>query len=300
MSNSEKKLPNVLITGGTDGLGRGAAEFLAAQGYRVFAGSRNAQRRAELAEVAQKKNLPLEVLPLDVTDDSSVEAAVAEVERRAGSIDVLINNAGIAIGAVMEEITQADLHKQFETNFFGVVRATQKVLPGMRRRRRGRIINISSIAGIVASPIVGPYTASKHALEAISDTMRLELHPFGILVVLIEPGFIPTSINRNAAELSSAYVANAPRSPYRGVYEAFQTAWQKTTEASKYTPEDCARVILRAIEDTPPRARYLVTKDAKIANAMKWLFSDRAFDRAMIKRFGLEGVGKNRAEEGKS
>lgn len=290
MSNSEKKLSTVLITGGTDGLGRGAAEFLAGRGYRVFAGSRKAQRRAELAEFAKQKNLPIEVLPLDVTDDSSVDSAVAEAERRAGSIDVLVNNAGIAIGAVMEEITQADLHKQFETNFFGVVRVTQKVLPGMRRRRRGRIINISSIAGKVASPIVGPYTASKHALEAISDTMRLELHSFGIPVVLIEPGFIPTSINRNAAELSSAYVANAPQSPYRSVYEGFQSAWQKTTNASKYTPEDCARVILRAIEDDPPRARYLVTKDAKIANAMKWLFSDRAFDRAMIKRFGLDAV----------
>jgi NAD(P)-dependent dehydrogenase (short-subunit alcohol dehydrogenase family) len=299
MSNPEKKLSNVLITGGTDGLGRGASEFLASRGYRVFAGSRNAQRRAELADFAQKKNLPLEVLPLDVTDDSSVEAAVAEVERRAGSIDILINNAGIAIGAVMEEITQADLHKQFETNFFGVVRVTQKVLPGMRRRRRGRIINMSSIAGKVASPIVGPYTASKHALEAISDTMRLELHPFGIFVVLIEPGFIPTSINRNAAELSSAYVAGAPKSPYRGVYEAFQTAWQKTTEGSKYTPEDCARVILRAIEDDPPRARYLVTKEAKIANAMKWFFSDSAFDRLMHKRFGLGAAPKNVAEEKK-
>jgi NAD(P)-dependent dehydrogenase (short-subunit alcohol dehydrogenase family) len=299
MSNHEKKLSTVLITGGTDGLGRGASEFLASRGYRVFAGSRNAQRRAELADFAQKKNLPLEVLPLDVTDDSSVEAAVAEVERRAGSIDVLINNAGIAIGAVMEEITQADLHKQFETNFFGVVRVTQKVLPGMRRRRRGRIINMSSIAGKVASPIVGPYTASKHALEAISDTMRLELHPFGIFVVLIEPGFIPTSINRNAAELSSAYVAGAPKSPYRGVYEAFQTTWQKTTEASKYTPEDCARVILRAIEDDPPRARYLVTKEAKIANALRWFFSDSAFDRLMLKRFGLDPAAKNVAEEKK-
>jgi NAD(P)-dependent dehydrogenase (short-subunit alcohol dehydrogenase family) len=299
MSNPEKKLSTVLITGGTDGLGRGASEFLASRGYRVFAGSRNAQRRAELADFAQKKNFPLEVLPLDVTDDSSVEAAVAEVERRAGSIDVLINNAGIAIGAVMEEITQADLHKQFETNFFGVVRVTQKVLPGMRRRRRGRIINMSSIAGKVASPIVGPYTASKHALEAISDTMRLELHPFGIFVVLIEPGFIPTSINRNAAELSSAYVAGAPKSPYRGVYEAFQTAWQKTTEGSKYTPEDCARVIFRAIEDDPPRARYLVTKEAKIANAMKWFFSDSAFDRLMHKRFGLGAAPKNVAEEKK-
>lgn len=299
MSNTEKKLSTVLITGGTDGLGRGAAEFLAARGYRVFAGSRNAQRRAELADFAQKKNLALEVLPLDVTDDASVESAVAEVERRAGSIDVLINNAGIAIGAVMEEISQADLHKQFETNFFGVVRVTQRVLPGMRRRRCGRIINLSSIAGKIASPLMGPYSSSKHALEAISDSMRLEVYPFGIHVVLIEPGFIPTSINRNAAELSSVYAANAEKSPYRGVYQGFFKTWQQTTDASKYTPEDCARVILRAFQDTPPRARYLVTRDAKIGSAMKRFFSDRAFDRAMIKRFALDSVRKNAAEESK-
>ena len=287
MPTPEKKLPNVLITGGTDGLGRGAAEFLAARGYRVFAGSRNAERRAELAKFAQEKKLPIEVLPLDVTNDASVDAAVAEAERRAGSVDVLINNAGIAIGAVMEEISIADLRKQFDTNFFGAVRVSQRVLPGMRRRGRGRIINMSSIAGKVSSPLMGPYSASKHALEAFSDSLRLELYSFGIPVVMIEPGFIPTSINRNAAELSSAYASNAEKSAYRGIYQGFLGAWQKTTKASRYTPEDCARVILRAIEDTPPRARYLVTKEAKITNALKSLLSDRAFDRILIKRLGL-------------
>jgi len=300
MPTSENKLTNVFITGGTDGLGRGAAAFLAARGYRVFAGGRNEQRRDELAKFAKEKNLPIEVLPLDVTDDASVSAAVAEADRRAGSIDVLINNAGIAIGAVMEEISLADLRKQFETNFFGVVRVTQRVLPGMRKRGRGRIINMSSIAGKVASPVLGPYSASKHALEAISDSQRLELFPYGIAVVLIEPGFIPTSMNRNAAEYSSAYITNAPNSSYSGVYQAFQTAWQKTTSASRYTPEDCARVILSAIEDNPPRARYLVTKDAKIASAMKRFFSDRAFDAGMIKRFGLANVRAKIAAEKKS
>jgi NAD(P)-dependent dehydrogenase (short-subunit alcohol dehydrogenase family) len=298
MPRFEKELPNILITGGTDGLGRGAAEFLASRGYRVFAGSRNAQRCAELADFARKKNLRIEVLALDVTQDVSVDIAVAEAESRAGSIDVLVNNAGIAIGAVMEEISLADLRQQFETNFFGAVRVTQRVLPGMRRRGRGRIINMSSIAGKIASPLMGPYSASKHALEAISDSLRLELYPFGVSVVLIEPGYIPTSMNRNAAELSTVYAAKAETSPYRGVYQAFLRVWQKTTHASKYTPEDCARVILRAIEDAPPRARYLVTREAKIASAMKRLFSDRAFDRSMIKRLGLgDAVKKTTAEK---
>ena len=116
-------------------------------------------------------------------------------------MDVLVNNAGIAIAAVMEEITLADLRKQFETNYFGLVRMSQRVLPGMRRKLSGRIINMSSIAGKLTSPLFGPYSSSKHAVEAISDAMRLELYPFGIQVVLIEPGYIPTSMNRNAGEL---------------------------------------------------------------------------------------------------
>lgn len=294
---SEKKPTNVFITGGTDGLGRGAAEFLAARGYRVFAGGRNARRREVLAQFAKEKNLPVEVLPLDITDDASVDAAVAETERRAGAIDVLINNAGIAIGAVMEEISIADLQKVFDTNFFGVVRVMQRVLPGMRKRGRGRLINMSSIAGKISSPVLGAYSASKHALEAVSDSQRLELFPFGISVVLIEPGFIPTGLNRSAAELSSAYLANVGRSPYRGVYQAFRTQWEKTTTASHYTPEDCARVILRAVEDDPPRDRYLVTKDAKIASVMKRILSGRTFDRAMIKRFGLEALRKTTQTE---
>jgi NAD(P)-dependent dehydrogenase (short-subunit alcohol dehydrogenase family) len=287
---SQDKLGTVLVTGGTDGLGRAAAILLAQRGYRVFAGGRNADRRNALEQLAREKKLPLEVLDLDVTDDASVNNAVAEIERRAGPVDILINNAGIAIGAMIEEIKLADLRKQFETNFFGAIRVLQRVLPQMRRQRRGRIINMSSIAGKVAIPVMGPYSASKHALEAASDALRLELFPFGVHVVLIEPGYIPTSMNQNATELSSAYVQIAEKSPYKGVYQGFQTTWKKTTDSSRYTPEDCARVILQAIEDEPPRARYLVTKEAKIANRMKWLLSDRAFDSGIVKRFGLEPV----------
>lgn len=227
---------------------------------------------------------------MDVCDDALVDNAVSEIERRAGPVNILVNNAGIAIGAMIEEIKLADLRKQFETNFFGAIRVIQRVAPQMRQQRRGRIINMSSIAGKVAVPVMGPYSASKHALEAASDALRLELFPFGVHVVLIEPGYIPTRMNQNATELSSAYVKGGETSPYRGVYQGFQNAWKKTTDASQYTPEDCARVILQSIEDDPPRARYLVTREAKIANRMKWLFTDRAFDGGIVKRFGLEAV----------
>jgi NAD(P)-dependent dehydrogenase (short-subunit alcohol dehydrogenase family) len=288
MSNAQRTNGRIaLITGGTDGLGRAAAVMLAARGYRVFAGGRNAERVAALQQLAQERKLPLTAIELDVCDDSSVGRAVKGIEESAGTVDVLVNNAGIAIAAVMEEITLTDLRRQFETNFFGLVRMTQRVLPGMRRKLAGRIINMSSIAGKLVSPLFGPYSSSKHAVEAVSDAMRLELYPFGIQVVLIEPGYIPTSMNRNAGELSAAYAKGAAKSPYKAVYEGFLKAWGKTTKASQYTPEDCARVILRAIEDDPPRARYPVTRPAKIGVLLRRLLSDRAMDRQMRKTMGI-------------
>jgi NAD(P)-dependent dehydrogenase (short-subunit alcohol dehydrogenase family) len=179
------------------------------------------------------------------------------------------------------------LRRQFETNYFGLVRISQRVLPAMRRKLRGRIINMSSIAGKLVSPLFGPYSSSKHAVEAVSDAMRLEVYPFGIQVVLIEPGYIPTSMNRNAGELSSAYAKGAEQSPYQAVYQGFLNAWSKTTKSPQYTPEDCARVIVRAVEDDPPRARYPVTREAKIGIlARRWL-SDRAMDRQMRKTMGI-------------
>jgi NAD(P)-dependent dehydrogenase (short-subunit alcohol dehydrogenase family) len=276
-----------LITGGTDGLGRAAAVMLAQRGYRVFAGGRNAERIAVLQRFADERKLLLTAMELDVCDDTSVNRAVAEIEKTAGTVDVLVNNAGIAIAAVMEEITLAHLHKQFETNFFGLVRLSQRVLPGMRQKLSGRIINMSSIGGKLASPLFGPYSSSKHAVEAVSDAMRLEVYPFGIRVVLIEPGYIPTSMNQNAAELSSAYAKGAEQSPYKAVYQGFLNAWGKTTKSSHYTPEDCARVVMRAIEDDPPRARYPVTREAKIGILARRLLSDRAMDRQMRKKMGI-------------
>jgi NAD(P)-dependent dehydrogenase (short-subunit alcohol dehydrogenase family) len=276
-----------LITGGTDGLGRAAAVMLAERGFRVFAGGRNAERVAALQQSARERKLSLSAMELDVCDDASVERAVAEIEKSAGTVDVLVNNAGIAIAAVMEEITLVDLRRQFETNYFGLVRMSQRVLPGMRRKLSGRIINMSSIAGKLVSPLFGPYSSSKHAVEAVSDAMRLEVYPFGIEVVLIEPGYIPTSMNRNAAELSSAYAKGAEQSPYKAVYQGFLSAWDKTTKSSHYTPEDCARVILRAVEDDPPRARYPVTREAKIGILARRLLSDRAMDRQMRKAMGI-------------
>ncbi len=290
MSSEQKRarLEPVLVTGATDGLGRATAILLAGRGYRVFAAGRSAERRADLERVAREKNLPMETLELDVTSDASVETAIAEIERRAGPVAALVNNAGIGIGAAMEEISIDDMRKQLDTNVFGVLRVTQRVLPGMRKMRGGRIINMSSVAGKIASPILGPYCASKHALEAISDSMRLELHPFGVHVILIEPGYISTSIGRNSMELSANYANSAESSPYAPAYQAFRASFIKSMKNSRTTPEDCAAVILRAMEAERPRARYTVTPEAKMTLRMRWLLPDRIMDRMVRKSLGIE------------
>ena len=279
-----------LITGGTDGLGKAAAIRLAQSGYRVFAAGRNAERRAALASLAREEKLPLECLELDVSDDASVNRAVSEIENRAGSVDVLLNNAGIAVMATMEEISQPDLHLQFETNFFGVVRVTQRVLPGMRARRRGRILNVSSVSGILSSPLFGPYCSSKFALEAISDAWRLELLPFGIHVIVLQPGFIQTNMVNASVQLSSSYTHGAAASPYAGLYRNFLGYWKKSTgkRKKKYQPEDFAKVVLRALRDTPPKPRYPVTREASTLRILRRLFTDRMFDRFTIRAMGID------------
>jgi NAD(P)-dependent dehydrogenase (short-subunit alcohol dehydrogenase family) len=287
----------VLITGATSGLGRATAIRLAERGYRVFAGGRSAERLAALEAEARERRLPLAALGLDVTDDASVARAVAQVRGEAGAIDALVNNAGIAIVAPMEEIALDDLRRQFETNFFGAVRVAQQVLPEMRARRRGRIINVSSIAGKLTLPLFGPYSSSKFALEAITDALRLELHPFGIHAVLIEPGYIPTDMENAALALSARYAEGAERSPYAQVYRGFRRSWKQTTREPRSRPEDCARVILRALTDTPPRARYTVTRAARLAVIARRLFSDRALDRRILRSYGLDRV-ENPGEPG--
>jgi len=281
----------VLVTGGTSGLGRATAIGLAARGYRVFAGGRSEERRSAVEAEARERNLPLTALEMDVTDDASVARALSRVRAESGAVDVLVNNAGIAIVAAMEEITLEDLRRQFETNFFGVLRVTQQVLPAMRERRRGRIINVSSVAGKLVSPLFGPYSSSKFALEAMTDALRLELHHLGIYAVLIEPGYIPTDMENAALSLSQRYAEGSEASPYAAVYRGFRRAWKQTTDRPRYRPENCAEVILRALVETPPRPRYTVTREARLTALARRLVPDRALDRWILRAYGLNRMG---------
>jgi len=285
MSDSGTKQKSVLITGATDGLGKAAALLLAQRGYRVFAAGRSAEKRAQLDALAREKNLALESIALDVCDDRSVEAAVHAVLSKAGAIDVLINNAGVNYTAAVEDLTMQDWRAQFETNFFGVLRVTRAVVPHMRERRSGRILMMSSLSGLVTPPTQGAYSSSKHALEGLSNALRLELFPFGIDVVLIEPGYIVTGIQKAATDLSKPYLQKG--GPYAPLYTRFLSSVNNTRAKSKTTPEDCARVMLEAIEAEKPKPRYGVTSLAPFVRWSKRLLTDSAMDAMLRRQYGI-------------
>jgi len=277
----------VLITGGTDGLGKATAMLLARRGYSVFAAGRSAAKREELEHLSHNEHLPLHSIEMDVSENASVQIAIKAVLEKGGGIDVLINNAGIGYMAVVEELRMSDFRQQFEINLFGVLRVTQAVLSHMRQRRHGRIVMMSSVAGLVSPPTYGAYSSSKHALEGLSNALRLELYPFGVDVILIEPGYIVTNFQQTAKDLSQPYAERAAGSPYAKIYSAAWAASKVGRERSNATPDDCARVILRAIESSHPKARYTVTSMAKAVSIGKRILPDALFDSVLRWRFGL-------------
>ena len=280
-------MQTILITGATDGLGRAAALLLAQHGYRVYAAGRSAEKRAELTRIASENKYPLETMEMDVTDDSSVQLAVESVLDKRGAIDVLINNAGVGYMAVVEELRPKDFRQQFETNVFGVLRVTQAVLPHMRVRRRGRILMMSSVAGLVSPPTYGAYSSSKHAVEGLTNALRLEMYPFGVEVILIEPGYIVTNFQQTAKQLGQPYAEGAKTGPYAKIYSGAWEGSNKGRGSSKTTPEDCARVILEAIKSSHPKARYPVTPMAKWLSIGKRILPDTLLDSIMRRRFGI-------------
>ena len=285
--SAERGTQTVLTTGATDGLGKAAALLLAGRGYRVFAAGRSSAKRAQLDALAKEKNLPLETVEMDVCDDGSVQKAVSSVYQKAGAIDVLINNAGfVQVGAV-EDLRLEDWRRQFETNLFGVIRVTQAVLPRMRERRKGRILMMSSVSGFVTPPTQGAYSASKHAIEALSNALRHELYPFGIHTILIQPGYIMTNIQSTAMDLAQPYQEKFKTGPYARIYASYLGNASSTRAQSKTTPEDCARIMLKAIEAPRPKARYGVTPLATFAKWAKWLLTDNAADRMIRRRYGI-------------
>jgi len=272
----------VLVTGASSGIGRATALEFARRGYRVFAAARTASALAELSAASSA----ITAVTMDVTDPASVRVGWAKIEAETGGagIDVLVNNAGFALTGPLEVLTDDDIRRQFATNVFGLLSLTRIVLPGMRARRSGRIINISSVLGRFAMPGVGAYAATKYAVEALSDAMRQEVAGFGIRVVIMEPGFVATNI----AGASDAHASSGTSVP--DAYAPLVAASQKymSDQMAKATPaETIATAIVKAAEDRDPRTRYVVPARARALITLLTSLPDRLYDRAMRRTLGL-------------
>jgi len=245
-----------VVTGTSTGIGFATSVNLARHGFRVFAGMRNLRKADPLRAAATEANLPIEVIPFDVTSTESVSRAFETVSAH-GPVDVLVNNAGIG-GATPLELTPEDEHRRmFETNYFGAIRCIQAVLPAMRERRRGTIVNVTSIGGLVASPNQVAYSASKWALECAGEALAHEVRRFGIRVVNVEPGVVMTSIFENSAE-ATRYDKTSPYQPLtRRNGKLFAAGFRDPAQ-----PDDVAETILAAITSKEYRLRWLVGKDA--------------------------------------
>jgi NAD(P)-dependent dehydrogenase (short-subunit alcohol dehydrogenase family) len=261
----------VLITGTSSGFGQLLGRSLLARGHRVFGASRQPSPAAGDAPRLQ----------LDVRDAASVTACVDEVRRMAGPIDVLVNNAGYVHEGPLEELPIEDMQAIFETNFFGAVRMTTAVLPDMRTRRFGRIINVTSLAGLIPLPYLGPYCASKHALESYSESLRHELLPLGVSVAIVEPGYFNTGIATRKLRTSARIADYDPHR--RRMYEVFAR-----DEDRAKGPEPVVDLLTRLVEGRRKGLRHVIGPDAMMYR-LRGFIPQALWERGMRLTLGLDG-----------
>ena len=274
----------VLITGCSTGIGRATAKYLAARDLTVYATARKVDSIKDLEEHGCK------VLQLDVTDEDSMQSAVAAVEEQEGAVGALVNNAGYSLSGAVESVSMEEIRRQFETNVLGLIRMCQLVLPGMRRQRHGRIVNLSSMGGKVTFPGGGIYHATKFSVEGLSDVLRWEVRGFGIDVSIIEPGLIRTEFGHAAV---GALGRATEDDETGGAYEKFNSDVAATTSGAyegamsrmAAEPEAVARAIHKAITRRRPKPRYVITLGARLLIAMRRLLPDRGWDATMATQF---------------
>ena len=277
--DSQEKI--AVITGSSSGIGFETSLLLARKGFYTYATMRNLNKSQKIKDIAEKENLPLNVLQLDVTDDKSVKDTINQIQDEKARIDVLVNNAGYDVMGAVEDLSIDEFKSQFETNFFGVIRVTKEVIPIMRNQGGGNIINISSVGGRIGIPLNTAYISSKFAVEGLSESMRYELEQFGIDVILIEPGAVKSNFFENAdVKVNNNNTTNSTKtSLYSQLTQKIIKGFEPILESSSSSlPTDVAKVIYQAIESTNRQVRYLVGKDAaSIINARQNL-SDKEFE----------------------
>ncbi|WP_310832738.1 SDR family oxidoreductase [Paenibacillus pedocola] len=269
-----------LITGTSSGFGLLTALTLAARGYHVIATMRDLGRKEELIRHAEEADVlnRIHLMTLDVTDSESIESAVSAIMDRFGRIDVLVNNAGFAVGGFVEEVSMEEWRHQMDTNFFGLVEVTKAVLPVMRQQRGGSIINVSSVSGLIGFPGYAPYAASKYAVEGFSESLRQELLPFGIRVILVEPGSFRTSIWGKGID----GIRTSEDSPYNKQLTEVLRYSRRTAETAP-DPRQVAELIGKLVFMRAPKLRYPIGKGSKVLSIGKALLPWKTLERFIAK-----------------
>jgi short-subunit dehydrogenase len=270
MAKTERKI--ALVTGASSGIGLATAATLNREGYKVYGTS----RKALPGEVRNG----VRMIACDVTDDASVAAAVAFVHNESGQIDLLVNNAGYAVSGAAEESSIEQVRALFDTNFLGIVRVTNAVLPMMRAQGQGRILNIGSIFGLIPGPFGAYYAASKHAIEGYSESLDHEVRNFGIRVAVIEPWATKTSIEANSPQ------GDLPVAAYASMWAKYKTAFDLAMVAGD-TPEDVAATVVAAAQDVVPRLRYPSGRAARQTSLARRFLPRALFDRSLRKQFNI-------------
>ena len=286
--------PVVFITGCSSGFGLLTAARLAAKGYTVVATMRDLKKEGNLTSEVNRRGGAVEVLQMDVTDKQSVTRAVERIKMGHGRIDVLVNNAGYGIGGFFEDLTDEEIRAQMETNFFGVQNVTRAVIPLMRQCRRGKIINISSVAGFSASPAFSAYNASKWALEAFSEGLRYELQFFGIDVLLIEPGTYKTKIFYENAQYARHF--DNPDSPYFVWSQHLRKKVMDYVNDCHKDPEEIGIMVEKLIRAKNPPFRNIPDIESQVLYWLRRILPFRVYS-AMIRMFFMEGFSKSRSVE---
>ena len=259
MTSSSPADKVAVVTGSSTGIGYETSLILARNGFLTYATMRNLNKSENMKMVATKESLPIQVKQLDVTDDVSVTNAIQAISSETGRIDVLVNNAGYGLNGAFEDLAMDEIKAQYETNVFGLIRTTQAVLPIMRRQKSGTIVNISSGAGRFGFPSGSAYVSTKFAVEGLSESISYELEPFGIKVVIVEPGVIRTNF---ADGLVVAKKSKDPSSPYSQLMQKAASGFEKMMKNAS-SPDLVANVVLNAVRNENPSLRYLAGNDVE-------------------------------------
>jgi len=264
----------VLITGASSGMGKAAAQLLVANGYNVYAAARRTEQMVDLQQIG------INIIYMDLSDDPSIKSGVNTIIEAEGIIDILINNAGFGLMGAIEDVLLSRAKEQMEVNVFGLARLTQLVLPFMRRQKSGKIVNITSTSGKMATPLSGWYSASKFAVEALSDSLRLEVKPFGIDVIIIEPGGVKSEWGDIAMQsLEDVSGSTAYSKMAKKIIE-----FAKKNQPKNAEPEVIAELILQALKATKPKTRYHGGYLAGAILLLKKLLSDNQFDNLLMRQ----------------